>query len=200
MRKVRCDEERPYCQRCTKATYKCAGYAALIVSKDPLNSYYPIELGNISQPLLHSIDSPIQNRNVPSLSKGATAFINILPCPLIASDASDTDVQCTDTMAFSAFVRYKLGLITSVVANGFSSRAFKASLSMEWDILAFMDTQYVDNKDTRLGSVITLSGTAQRAQATTCSAYAEHNWPLRGSRVVKAFQAAIDIRNGISQG
>ena len=93
-----------------------------------------------------------------------------------------------------------MGSIMSKVANGFSSRAFKASITMQWDLLAFMDTQYVDNKDVHLGSVITLSGTAQYAQATTCSGYVEQNWPSRGSRVIKAFQTAIDVRNSTTQG
>ena len=88
----------------------------------------------------------------------------------------------------------------SEVANRFSPRAFKASITMQWDLLAFMETQYVDNKDVRLGSVITLSGTAQYAQATTCSEYAKYNWPSRGLRVIKAFQSAIDVRNSTSQG
>ena len=121
---------------------------------------------------------------------------------LSTSNASDTVIPYTDTnrVSPSTHVRAQMDLITSEVASGFSSRASKASLTMPWDLLAFMDTQYVDNKDAYLGSVITLSGTAQYAQATTCSQYVEHNWPLRGLRVIKAFQSAIDMHKSTNQG
>lgn len=164
--------------------------------------YYPIQARYNSQALLHSIDTPTQNEILPSLSKGATASMRMPSSLLFASSASDTIAHYTDKdrVTSSSHFRAKMDLITSEVANGFSSRASKASLTMKWDLLAFMDTQYVDNKDAQLGSVITLSGTAQYAQATTCSEYAEHNWPSRGSRVIKAFQSAINVRNCTSQG
>ena len=119
-----------------------------------------------------------------------------------ASNASDTaiDDTATDRVTTSAHVRAKMNLIMSEVVHGFSSRAPKASLLMPWDLLAFMDTQYVDNKDAHLASVITLSGTAQYAQATTCSEYAEQNWPSRGLRVIQAFQSAVDNSKSTSQG
>ena len=67
-----------------------------------------------------------------------------------------------------------------------------AHLDIDWNLLDFMKTQYGDNGNATLGSVITLSGTALRTQATTCSEYAQKTWPAQGSNVVTAFQTAID--------
>ena len=76
----------------------------------------------------------------------------------------------------------------------------KCLLTMEWDLLGFMKSQYPDNDNAELGSVITLSGTVLHAQATTCLDYAQQTWPSHGSEVVMAFQSAIDSRERRAQG
>lgn len=93
-----------------------------------------------------------------------------------------------------------LGRIESQVLLGLSFWASGASLKMQWNLLDFMENQYVNNEDAKLDSVITLSGTVQNAQATTCSEYVEYLWPSQGSTVLKAFQSAIDSRDHKIQG
>lgn len=94
-----------------------------------------------------------------------------------------------------------LSLIGSQVLGELSeSKNIRASLALEWDPLGYMKSQYPDNDNADLGSVITLSGTVLHAQATTCSAYAQQTWPSQGLKVITAFQIAIDSREHQAQG
>lgn len=76
-----------------------------------------------------------------------------------------------------------------------------AFLNVEWDILAFMEDQFRDPESPSavLGSVITISGSAQHAQATTCSQYVMQNWTAYGSRVLDALQDALHCPSHTSQ-
>jgi hypothetical protein len=40
-RRIKCGEERPTCQNCTKSKRQCEGYNQRVVFKDPLNAYRP---------------------------------------------------------------------------------------------------------------------------------------------------------------
>lgn len=40
-RRIKCGEERPNCQNCTKSKRQCEGYNQRVVFKDPLNGYRP---------------------------------------------------------------------------------------------------------------------------------------------------------------
>ena len=75
-----------------------------------------------------------------------------------------------------------------------------AILHMPWNPVDFMKTQYPDNGNAKLGSVITISGTVLRAQATTCSEYAQKTWPVHGLNVIMAFQNAISSSSCTSEG
>lgn len=64
---------------------------------------------------------------------------------------------------------------------------------MDWDIRSFMKSQFKqsDNPDKFIGSVITLSGSALHAQATTCTEYVKQTWPTYGLWVLEELQWAI---------
>ena len=85
-----------------------------------------------------------------------------------------------------------MGLIENKV-RGITARQqmIRATLVIEWDLLDFMKTQYPSDGNAKLGSVVTLTGTVLRAQATTCSDYAQKTWPAQGLFVIKAFESAI---------
>ena len=76
----------------------------------------------------------------------------------------------------------------------------EATLVIGWDPLDFMKTQYPDDGNAKLGSVITLSGWVTCAQATTCSDYAQKTWPTQGLNVIMAFQSAISGHNHKAKG
>ena len=69
-----------------------------------------------------------------------------------------------------------------------------ALLKVEWDILTFMRHQFRDDEDQKklLGPVVTISGSAQHAQATTCAEYIQRHWPVHGSSVLDALQNALN--------
>ena len=71
---------------------------------------------------------------------------------------------------------------------------YRASLRIQWDILGFIEDQFSDSDfpNTALGPVVTVSGSAQHAQATTCSEYIRQNWPVQGPRILDSLQDALD--------
>ena len=71
---------------------------------------------------------------------------------------------------------------------------YSASLQIEWGVVAFMEDQFPDDdfSNTMLGHVVTISGSVQHAQATTCSEYIRQNWPAHGSTILKALQDALN--------
>lgn len=83
-------------------------------------------------------------------------------------------------------------VLLTLLAN--EAGQYCASLNMQWDILSFMEDQYRENDfpNKALAPVITISGSAKHAQATTCSEYTRQNWPAYGSKVLKALQEALD--------
>lgn len=78
---------------------------------------------------------------------------------------------------------------------------FCASLKIQWDILGFMEDQFRDNDfpNTALGPVVTISGSAQHAQAMTCSDYVRQNWPTHGSEILNTLQDALSSPTHTSQ-
>lgn len=71
---------------------------------------------------------------------------------------------------------------------------FSTSLEIFWDIQSFLSQQYEIMPDS-IGKVITISGTAVHAQASTCSDYVHSHWPSYGPMVIDAVQAALDLAN-----
>ena len=69
-----------------------------------------------------------------------------------------------------------------------------ASLKIQWDVLNFMNGQFCDDDfpNTTLGTVVTISGWARQAQATTCSEYIRQTWPRLGQGILEAVQEALD--------
>ncbi|MCJ1383174.1 hypothetical protein MMC17_006287 [Xylographa soralifera] len=68
------------------------------------------------------------------------------------------------------------------------------------DLLSFMQRHYgEDCGSSTLGSVISLSGTARHAQATTTADYLESNWPKTGPLTLDALQGAMNSEDHIFQ-
>ena len=63
-------------------------------------------------------------------------------------------------------------------------------LKVDWDVLAFMKDQFHDNEypNTTLGSVVTISGSVQHAQATTCAEYVKQNWAAHGLGILGLYK------------
>ena len=69
-----------------------------------------------------------------------------------------------------------------------------ASVDIQWDVLGFMQDQFRDKDfpNTKLGSVVTISGSAKHAQATSCSEYIRQHWSTEGSKLLDALQSALE--------
>ena len=74
------------------------------------------------------------------------------------------------------------------------------SFDVHWDPINFMKSQYDVYETVRLSSVITVTGTALRAQAITCGQYVKCYWPLRGAGVLERLEAAVRSPLRYSQG
>lgn len=82
-------------------------------------------------------------------------------------------------------------MIRTVVLQGIAESSLPhAIFSIHWDLRAFIREQY-ENEPVSIGSIITLSGSAIAAQATTCKHYIEANWPFYGSRVLHLLEKAL---------
>ncbi|KAL8711835.1 MAG: hypothetical protein Q9220_003779 [cf. Caloplaca sp. 1 TL-2023] len=68
----------------------------------------------------------------------------------------------------------------------------RAFLTLDWDLLHFLENQFPYGPKAKIGSIITLSGLALYAQTTTCSKYVEDTWPLYGLEVLKIFEDTVD--------
>ena len=69
-----------------------------------------------------------------------------------------------------------------------------AFVDILWDVLGFMQDQFRDKDfpNTKLGSVITISGSAKHAQATSCSEYIRQHWSTQGLKLLDALQSALE--------
>ena len=65
------------------------------------------------------------------------------------------------------------------------------AVSMDWDVIGYLHHQY-GGFNTRLGSVITLTGSEIAAYAVTCGEYVKKQWPRHGPFVLSVLQQAID--------
>jgi hypothetical protein len=64
---------------------------------------------------------------------------------------------------------------------------------LQWDLVDYVQTQ-LDNIQ-QLRTVLTLSGDASNAEASTCLDYCETVWPIDGRALVDALQNAISHTN-----
>ena len=94
-------------------------------------------------------------------------------------------------------IDYNPAILKCGVLAAFQTREaglHRAVLKIEWDVLSFIKDQYRDNEypNTALGSVITISGSVQHAQATTCAEYVKQNWASHGLKILEALQDALN--------
>ncbi|CAF9942447.1 hypothetical protein IMSHALPRED_003684 [Imshaugia aleurites] len=99
---------------------------------------------------------------------------------------------------------HKLAVLESQVLESLTASEvgqYRALLEIQYDLLGFMQDQFRDNDfpNTTLGRVVTISGSAKHAQATSCSEYIQQNWPINGSKVLDALQCAFESPTHTSQ-
>ena len=101
-------------------------------------------------------------------------------------------------------IECNLAILESGVLAAFQAKEaglHNALLKVKWDILAFMKDQFHENEypNTTLGSVVTISGSVQHAQATTCEEYVKQNWAAHGMGILEALQDALNNPKHTSQ-
>lgn len=68
------------------------------------------------------------------------------------------------------------------VSRGVSSQRYKATLELRWDALLFLEEQsYTEPAETALRRAITITGSADDAQAATTRDYLVQTWPNGGT-------------------
>lgn len=72
------------------------------------------------------------------------------------------------------------------------NQTFSASFNMQWNLREFMKEQFGDVCKRPVGSVIALTGTATRAQATTVEQYLNRYWPDSGPVLLECLQNSLD--------
>ena len=124
------------------------------------------------------------------LERSEGSFLNGPGAPLEC-----TDRHATETSSY--LMDYNLTILKYGILAAFQTREagqHYALLKVEWDVLAFMKDQFRDNElpKAALGSVVTISGSVQHAQATTCAEYVKQNWAAHGLEILEALQVALD--------
>ncbi len=66
-----------------------------------------------------------------------------------------------------------------------------ASIVVNWDFHRFLRLQFKEQRP-KVDTVLTLTGTARHAQATTCGAYAEATWPASGPLLSALLQNILE--------
>ncbi|KAI0439912.1 hypothetical protein F4803DRAFT_529423 [Xylaria telfairii] len=72
------------------------------------------------------------------------------------------------------------------------SESYRVYFKVDWDPLAFLVQQeYTVGPAEAIEGVITVTGTCQDAQATTCSEYMKQTWPVTGELMLQFFKQVI---------
>ena len=153
------------------------------------------------------ISPPSDDDSVLEGSEGS--MLNGSGAPLEFKDRHATEIifDGDQTMAPStskSSIEYNVAILEFGVLAAFQTKEaglHNALLKVKWDVLAFMKDQFHENEypNTALGSVVTISGSVQHAQATTCEEYVKQNWAAYGSRILEALQDALNNPKHTSQ-
>ncbi|KAL7948488.1 hypothetical protein V8C42DRAFT_314623 [Trichoderma barbatum] len=109
---------------------------------------------------------------------------------------SELDLPTIDSPAIKGISRRILEKILPLQSKsrGHTSRNFKATFSVEWDIFAFVQEQeYCEHAADVIPKVITLTGTFNEVQATTCEEYLCQTWPTMGCHLLHTIQSALRV-------
>jgi hypothetical protein len=68
---------------------------------------------------------------------------------------------------------------------------YPAAIKLHWNLKNFLQGEFEANEAIDLGSVITLTGSACYAQATTCERYMTKNWPSTSHDVLQLLRVAL---------
>lgn len=83
---------------------------------------------------------------------------------------------------------------TEVTEAGVPTKQHYHILDVQWDMKQFIAEQFGDKHGKIcIGSLITLTGSAQWAQASTVRDYLNRHWPTTGPLLLKALQNALDF-------
>ena len=87
------------------------------------------------------------------------------------------------------------GLASREKRSGYGQPLIKAKFRIPWSLPRFLETQYPQERNPRLGSLITLVASGDDVQALSCAQYMSQVWPVTGSETLNAVQGALDKRS-----
>ncbi|KAL8948017.1 MAG: hypothetical protein Q9222_005759 [Ikaeria aurantiellina] len=128
---------------------------------------------------------PALNGNIMNLARKSKS--DSLPCESRLSAAATKE---RDNMEF----------IRSQIVGMPTTWPTSVALTLDWDPIHFLKTQFLLEREATLGSTITLTGSALCAQATTCLGYVSSTWPDYGSKVLHVFERAVNAKHHIFKG
>jgi hypothetical protein len=68
---------------------------------------------------------------------------------------------------------------------------YKANFEVAWCPATFIQDQFPEEPDIRLGAVLVLTGSGVDAQATTCAQYMHQTWPTTGAELLLALKHMV---------
>jgi hypothetical protein len=75
--------------------------------------------------------------------------------------------------------------------NAYHPRTYKATFEVAWCPATFIQDQFPEEPDIRLGAILVLTGSRLDAQATTCAQYMHQTWPTTGEEFLLALEHMV---------
>ena len=75
--------------------------------------------------------------------------------------------------------------------NTYRQAVYKATFEVAWCPATFIQDQFPDEQDIRLGAILVLTGSRLDAQATTCAQYMHQTWPTTGAELLLALEYMV---------
>ncbi|KAL7954533.1 hypothetical protein V8C34DRAFT_294153 [Trichoderma compactum] len=113
----------------------------------------------------------------------------------LGTELNPTGVDSSAMKLISSYIQDRLPPIRNISRHN-PSKPYKVTFHVECDIPGFIQEQaYEGSAAEVLPKVITLTGSVQDVQATTCEQYLVQTWPVVGCNLLRTIQGALRAEN-----
>ncbi|PKK49921.1 hypothetical protein CI102_8719 [Trichoderma harzianum] len=113
----------------------------------------------------------------------------------LGTELNSTEVDYSAMKLISSYIQDRLPPV-EYIGRQYPPRPYKVTFLVQCDIPGFIHEQaYEGSAAEILPKVITLTGSVQDVQATTCEQYLVQTWPVVGCNLLRTIQGALRERN-----
>lgn len=206
-RRVKCDELKPECMRCTSTGRKCEGYT-LPVSRssveDEMSTAEKMQLwqnrldhpGGGKSPLEaieHAIDLE-QSKDNEKFNKYVEIAVKDYSYGWLLGMLRNRTLLTPRDDGVMSHIRDSVHRVLPKITNPRLSRAPVSKVVFEvlWPLRSFLLRNFVDADHVDIARIVTMTGQLRDAQALTCKQYMEQTWPCTGVHLLQLVQQLMD--------